>query len=565
MIKSIRLKFGSAPGMEHAEIQMTPVTVFVGPNNSGKSQVLSELQRFCVKGAKLENNLILDELVFEQLSAEAAEERMAHATLKPRPNEALPTGQVFVGRRGDRTKVPRAPLLDVLQDPNTQVSRFCSWYLKYNTIILDGKNRINLTKEQPGGDLQQPPQTSFQVLFYDDKKRKEVRRIVNEAFDNYFVIDPTNLGRLRLKLSNREPSDDWEERGIHAEAVRFHGAAQPIEQTSDGVKAFTGIITEIIAGDPKVLLMDEPEAFLHPSLSHKLGKEIAQASAGTDKRIFVSTHSPNFVMGCIESGIPVNIVRLTYRDEQATARVLPNNEILRLMRNPLLRSTRVLEGLFYEFVVVTEADADRAFYQEINNRLLLLKPDWGIANCLFINAQNKQTVRTILKPLRELGIPTVGIVDIDILKDGGGEWTGFLKSGFVPDISHQSQSEIRGALNKKLKATGSDMKRDGGLELLEEADREAAGNLFDQLEDYGLFVVRNGELESWLPVLQASGHGPTWLIEAFEKMGEDPDDSEYLRPGNDDVWEFMSRIKAWFSNPNKKGIPTSTQKDAEPD
>jgi predicted ATP-dependent endonuclease of OLD family len=42
---------------------------------------------------------------------------------------------------------------------------------------------------------------------------------------------------------------------------------------SDGVRAFTGIITEVIAGDPNILLIDEPEAFLHPSLAYKLGKE----------------------------------------------------------------------------------------------------------------------------------------------------------------------------------------------------------------------------------------------------------------------------------------------------
>ena len=110
-------------------------------------------------------------------------------------------------------------------------------------------------------------------------------------------------------------------------------------------------------------------------------------------------------MGCIQSGAPINIVRLTYRDNIATARLLASKELLALMRNPLLRSTRVLDGLFYEFVVITEADADRAFYQEINERLLRFKPDWGIPNCLFLNAQNKQTVRTVLEPLRSLGIP----------------------------------------------------------------------------------------------------------------------------------------------------------------
>ena len=542
--------------MEHADFEVTPVTVFVGPNNSGKSKVLSEIQRYCTQGTKVENDLILDELTFNEFSAQSAEDSIRHVTLKPNKNEALQTDHVIVGKRGARQQVSKTNLLNALQNSNSLANQFCSWYLSYNTIILDGRNRINLINEQNAGDLQQPPHTSFQVLFRDDLKRKEVRRIVHEAFDNYFIIDPTNLGKLRLKASKREPNEDMEERGIHEEAVQFHADALPIEQASDGVKAFTGMITEIIAGDPKVLLIDEPEAFLHPSLSYKLGKEIAQASVGTDKRIFVSTHSPNFVMGCIQSGTPVNIVRLTYRNEQATARVLPNDEILRLMRNPLLRSTGVLEGLFYEFVIVTESDADRAFYQEINDRLLSFKPVWGITNCLFINAQNKQTVKTILKPLRCLGIPAAGIVDIDVLKDGGSVWTGFLESGFLPDISHQPLSNLRVAIKQKLEATGSNMKKDGGLELLGAEDKEAGNNLFDQLDEYGLFVVRKGELESWLPSLNATGHSPGWLIEVFEKMGEDPESDEYQKPGSDDVWEFISKIKIWFSNPNKKGIPT---------
>ncbi len=44
----------------------------------------------------------------------------------------------------------------------------------------------------------------------------------------------------------------------------------PINQASDGVKAFTGIVTEMITGDSSVLLMDESEAFLHPPMFFKL-------------------------------------------------------------------------------------------------------------------------------------------------------------------------------------------------------------------------------------------------------------------------------------------------------
>lgn len=555
MIKNIKLKFGRTSTSQAETICTTPITVFVGPNNSGKSKILSEIHRFCTQGSQNQNDVIVDKIEFDTYTSEIAEEIIGKVTLKPHRNETLQPDYIIVGKRGTRSQLRKDQLINALRNPNSQAVRFCQWYLAFNTIILNGTNRINLVNEQDAGDLQQPATTSFQQLFRDDEKRKEVRRIIYDAFGNYFVVDPTNLGKLRIKLSDKEPGRSIEERGIHDEAVKFHAAAIPIGITSDGIKAFTGMITEIIAGDPSILLIDEPEAFLHPSLSYKLGKEISQASLATEKRLFVSTHSSNFVMGCIQSGVPVNIVRLTYRNGMATVRILPNDYILRLMRNPLLRSTGVLEGLFYEFVIVTESDADRAFYQEINDRILRFKPEYGIPNCLFINAQNKQTVQTIIKPLRELGIPAVGVVDIDVLKDGGTNWSNFLISGFVPEISHQSFANLRVAVKQKLEATGKDMKRDGGINLLSPADKEAANNLLNQLNEYGLFVVRAGELESWLKHLGASGHGPNWLIEVFEKMGEDPDSNSYLLPTDNDVWAFIGKIKAWLIEPNKKGIP----------
>ncbi len=225
------------------------------------------------------------------------------------------------------------------------------------------------------------------------------------------------------------------------------------------------------------------------------------------------------------------------------------------MRNPLLRSTGVLSGLFYEFVVVTEADADRAFYQEINERLLRYQPDFGIPNCLFLNAQNKQTVRTIIRPLRQLGIPAAGVVDIDVLKEGGSVWTDFLSSGFIPELEHQSLGTLRAAVKQKFEALPGNMKENGGVELLDTGDREAADNLFDRLAQYGLFVVRRGELESWLPHLSAVGHGPNWLIDVFGKMGEDPGSPDYLRPSCGDVWEFVEAMKTWLTDPGRRGIP----------
>lgn len=555
MISNFRLKFGRVPGAEPEVIPTTPVTVFVGPNNSGKSRALSEIEKYCRTGQRDANSLVIDEIIFSGLPKEKALEAIQHLIQKPNQGESTHIGHVIIGSRHGRQHVPLADITNIVEIPNSNLQAFCQWFLTHSTLILDGRSRINLINQQSAGDLQQAPQSSFQVLFRDDIKRHEVRRIVSEAFGSHFVIDPTNLGQLRIRLSQRAPVDDLEERGIHAEAVTFHANAQLIDNASDGVKAFTGIVTEVMAGDPRVILIDEPEAFLHPSLASKLGYEVSRAALSADKRVFVSTHSPTFVMGCIQSGAPVNIIRLTYRDGVATSRVLPSGEILELMRNPLLRSTGVLSGLFYEFVVVTESDADRAFYQEINERLLRFKPEWGIPNCLFINAQNKQTVQTIIRPLRQLGIPAVGIVDIDVLKEGGTVWSNLLSSANVPSITHGSLAAARTAVKQAMDNSGKNMKRDGGIAILTSSEHEAAENLLKQLGEYGISVVPGGELESWLQDLGASGHGPSWLISIFEKMGEDPDAPSFLKPSENDIWLFMATVKSWLIDSNRKGIP----------
>ena len=123
-------------------------------------------------------------------------------------------------------------------------------------------------------------------------------------------------------------------------------------------------------------------------------------------------------------------------------------------------------------------------------------PDLGIPNCLFVDSQGKQTEKIIIRPLRELGIPTAGIVDIDVIKDGGKVWTTFLESEFVLKVEQQSLALMRSAIKRKYEESAQDMKGNGGMGILLESDKGAANNLLDKLARYGLFVARKGEAES---------------------------------------------------------------------
>ena len=106
------------------------------------------------------------------------------------------------------------------------------------------------------------------------------------------------------------------------------------------------------------MLIDEPEAFLHPTLSRKLGREMATLANERDGNIFASTHSSSFLKGCVESGTPTNIVRLTYSAPKATARALAPEKLKELMRDPLLRTAGLLDALFYHGIVVGEGDSE---------------------------------------------------------------------------------------------------------------------------------------------------------------------------------------------------------------
>ncbi len=70
MISSFKLRFGRTPSAPAEQIAVTPVTVFVGPNNSGKSRVLSEIEHYCRTGNQNANALLLSELNFIGLPAE---------------------------------------------------------------------------------------------------------------------------------------------------------------------------------------------------------------------------------------------------------------------------------------------------------------------------------------------------------------------------------------------------------------------------------------------------------------------------------------------------------------
>lgn len=551
LLSNIVLKFGTSPGQTPLVLPAASVTLLIGPNNSGKSLLLKEVNDFLRENRRANEFKILNTLEFDPSSLPEAVAEIQSNLTTTLQNSRSAADHVFYVMNGGQEQFHLPGLNAWISNPTTNNPHYHA-YAKHATIKLDGPSRIALVNEKPLGDLMHPPSNRLEQLFQNDTARSELRAVIFESLKTYLVVDPTKPGHVRLRLSPTAPPSGQIERGIHQESIDFHKLALPIEEASDGIKAFCGILLELFAGNPRALLIDEPEAFLHPSLAFMLGKAAASRAHATGKQLVISTHSGSFLMGCMQSGAPVNVVRLTYSGGVGTARLLPSADLFHFMRNPLLRSVGVINGLFYVGVVVTEADSDRAFYNEINERLLLAGGR-GIANCLFLNAQGKHTVPEILKLLRSLGIPAAGILDIDALKEGGTNWQKFLTSAGFSAAEVTALDTSRLAAVAALNAAG-DMKTAGGLALLVGTNLQTATTLVETLDHKGLFLVRGGEVESWLPQYGNNQHGPKWLIPMFESLGENPADPNFVHAGTGDVWEFMDNVGKWISNPSRQGL-----------
>jgi predicted ATPase len=548
MLESISLKFTELA--EPLRIPAQGVTIFVGPNNSGKSLVLREIE-LDVSSHPTIHKKLLDDFEIIWMGEDELNRIIDH--LKKRPLPGTSADFVRIGRfepNGTLSAqdVSHRDLRHLMMTRQNQNKRWLtSQFLRFLLIRLDGRTRFELTNDQTRGDLLGPAQNMLMHLFQNGNDRKRVRDIILDAFGVYFTVEQLSANNLRIRLSPTEP-DESEQHWSEA-ARAFHGKALHIKEASDGVQAFVGIVCAVISGDYRAILIDEPEAFLHPPLARKLGHQLT-SNLKPDGMLMASTHSPDFLLGCLQASPNVRIVRLEYSNGKSKGKVVDPAVLTKLFKAPLLRSANVISALFHDGVVVTESDNDRVFYAEIYYRLA--EQEKGYPSLLFVNAQNKQTIRDIIGPLRAFGVPAAAIVDVDILKDGGGNWIPWLQAAHVPTALHVGLGQQRASLHKIFTDQNLDM-GNGGILQLQKEDQAAANEFFDQLQQYGIFVARSGELESWLPELGVQSKKAAWTVEMLERMGSDPNDAAYVRPAAGDVWSLMRDIVKWIKDPQRKG------------
>lgn len=551
-----------SPGIS---VEVGPVTVFVGPNNSGKSLALRDLLQWASQsseppqpwpGGRLLRNVgaswpatpqDLDEFL-EPFTIPSEGPHRALRTL------TLQTGGPGMG--GSGVAVRRA-----FGQYGESLDEYCrTAILPILTVLLDGRSRFGLSEARQMTSHREPPGNHLMALVRDHELYQRVNREVLDAFGLHVVVDTSQPPNLLLALSDEmPPPGHWPERSYDPEVIDYQVRAKPILEFSDGVQIYTGLITALESISRVLVLVDEPEAFLHPTLARRLGARMARWARDGVGSVFASTHSADFLMGCVSEVPETSVVRLTYDSGHATARPLPGADVARLVRDPLLRSVDALSALFAKAAVVCEADGDRVFYEEINRRLAQEENRISAADVLFLNAQNWQTIPKILSPLRRLGVPAAAIVDLDAITRTEG-WADFVSAVTDDPEQRTTLHQARHVAAQHLLSAGT--LPDSSVLACKERGLNAIGSTDDRakteaalqvLSSYGLFVVSVGELEKWLRQLGLTNK-QTWVSDMLVRLGS-RGDAAYVTPGSGDVWDFTEGIATWLNDPDRRGMP----------
>jgi len=549
-------------------IELGAFTVLVGPNNVGKSQTLRDIYSNMVSGQRIKTTIIT-KIEFEKPNS--FENLLEDLKVIEHPTS--------VGVHQIRGIMPNLISGDTISinikslkqqfDNQDNIDFTLGNLSKFRVSYLDAASRLQVAQSASSYNPQiQPPQNLLQGLFGADLgEEAKLRDVFKQTFGIDIRLDYSGMTQLTLRLAKEFPEIPDDPRKAYPIFSNF----ARLDEQGDGFRSFVGVVLSLLLSKGRIVLLDEPEAFLHPAQAKQLGFWLAEHSRSSPGQILVATHNANFLAGILSSEQSVDIYRLNREEDVTTYTLISSEATSKLAKSPLLSSQRVLEAIFYKGVVVCEADADRAIYQTVAAR------EHDIQNILFIHAHNKQTIPRVVSLLKDASIPVCAITDIDAINspevltdlvsalDSEADLSKLLELRKAVAIAIEGEDEAsilahlrklveelltqlgreehslsgaRGALRRIRKESSKwgEAKRQGTLGIPGEVQPQA-NDLISIAKQSGLFIVPVGELERWLDL--GTSWKNKWIILALEALHDDQ--------CSDELKQFVGEILGYLS------------------
>lgn len=324
-----------------AVIPLGQVTILVGPNGSGKSSVLQAVHWAARAASYVAPKNTKEMISFERLDYVPSSEplRTAHKSELKTDTTSTPIEVVFA-------HVP-------VGEEKAQAS----------IKIRAARNRGGITAYMEGGNTVTPYKQRFQfitayipglaglseresILAQPSLRRQAASGDAGGVMRNILlnlrsrrISDPDEsagierLRRLNEYVATVHPGiavnvsfDEREDYHISAtySSPGLDNQDRPLETAATGLLQVIQIFAYLLLFEPKIMLIDEPDAHLHPDKQERLIETLEMAAAETDTQIVLTTHSPHIARGASPAAklVWMNEGRVETDDGEAIRRLL---------------------------------------------------------------------------------------------------------------------------------------------------------------------------------------------------------------------------------------------------
>lgn len=551
------------------KLQRSDIVAIVGPNNAGKSALLRELAARFESQRSVSNTVLREVKIWKDGTVDDFRSALrinSHVEMRGEKS-------TYVGYRYsvDAENIDHIWERNAFQAANI-FCRFCS---------TEGR----ITDSDPArafDALRRPPDNPIHNLYTNESIENKISKYFYQAFGQELIVDRLGGEKISLLVGKRPEVSPPEDRLSVSYIRRLRTQTVPLHTQGDGMRSFASVVLSILTEDTSnILLIDEPEAFLHPPQARLLGEIIARERPA-NAQVFIATHSADVLSGLLSvEEARLRVVRIERDGSDSSIKELEPEKAKLIARDPLLNYSSTLNGIFHHRVIVAEADTDCLFYQailgvpEVHGEL---EPD-----VLFIHANGKHRAAILAESLISLGVNVDVIVDIDILNERqpferlltalGGDWKSVashwkaIKSaveqkrpslsavdakirieqilatvGGAAEFPRQAKSDIEVVLRQL--SPWDAVKAAGDAAIPSGEATQSFKTLRAQCEQHGLWFVPVGELERFCRSI--GGHGPKWVQQVIGDRNLATDQ---------ELSEARSFIKQVWNRPKVRSAP----------
>ena len=532
-----RLSFS---GGSTVSLGQNDIFVLVGPNNSGKSETLRAIYGRVISPSH--TSPVVSDLHFSKAGDLALMEAWVKGFAFRQPDQADARYFAF----GDGTSMET---LRIWWRATGGLEMLGRWFVK----LVSTEDRLTTCK--PVASIRvtrDAPTHPIHILYRDEEFERRISDRFRDAFGLDLIVHRVAGNEIPLHVGQRPIPGPGHDR-LSNEFVRSLEELPTLEKQGDGMRSFAGVLLSTSLRHPSLMLVDEPEAFLHPPQARLAGLALAQERL-PGRQLFIATHSADVLKGLLDSNSSdVRVARIERRAGANVVKILDHSDIDHLWRDPLLRHSNIFDALFHEGVVICESDGDCRFFSAILESRSALPSAPRKPDLMFTHCGGKDRLPVVIRALRAVGVPVRAVADFDLLS---GERTfravaeafemdwATIESDWklvnsaitrkkaelnTQDVKNQidqlfadiNTSVLPAGIESRVKAI---LKQSSPWALAKEAGKAfvpsgeatvSCERLLANLRQSGLYIIEQGELECFCK--SVGNHGPAWVNKVLDK------------------------------------------------